>query len=380
MKTTVVAGQPSWLFASDKVEAAVTQTGGHLAPVRFRLGRRIVQPYAVAPWAEEKLGNEFPPILQALRGDFFCAPFGGNDTVYRGEKYPPHGEPANREWKFESLSREEDGTSIHLSLKTKIRRGQVDKTLRLRNGHTAIYSQHVLAGMRGKMSFGHHANLRFPDEPECGHISTSKIRFGQVAPILFEDPAKGGYSSLKTGATFSRLDKVPSVLTGTADVTRYPARRGFEDLLMFVHEDRPDFAWTAVAFPKQRYVWFALKDPRVLRSTVFWITNGGRHYAPWSGRHINVMGLEEVTSYFHYGLAESAQPNDVSRQGWATSMALSPAKPLAVNYIMGVAEIPEDFERVKSIKPGKDSITLVSTGNHRVQVPLDTEFLYSKPL
>ena len=69
------------------------------------------------------------------------------------------------------------------------------------------------------------------------------------------------------------------------------------------------FAWTAVAFSKQRFVWFALKNPRVLHSTILWFSNGGRHYGPWNGRHVTVMGLEEVTANFHYGLAESVQAN-----------------------------------------------------------------------
>ena len=89
---------------------------------------------------------------------------------------------------------------------------------------------------------------------------------------------------------------------------------------MVVHEATPDFAWTAVTFPAQRYVWFALKDPRVLRSTVLWHSNGGRHYPPWNGRHVNVLGMEDVTTYFHFGLAESARPNSISRRGFPTCL------------------------------------------------------------
>ena len=120
----VVLGQASWRLASDQVEAFVTETGGHLGPVIFdRHGRRL-QPYSVAPWAEEKPVAPLPPILQVLRGDFFCLPFGGNSTLFRGEKHPVHGETANRPWKFESLETRKDRTCLHLSLKTKIRPGR----------------------------------------------------------------------------------------------------------------------------------------------------------------------------------------------------------------------------------------------------------------
>ncbi len=376
MKTTVCAGQPSWRFASDKVEAAITRLGGHLGPVRFHLPHGTIEPFSVAPWAEEKLPAGTPPLLRALRGDFFCAPFGGNETPYRGEIHPPHGESAHSPWRFQSISQSDEATDLRLSLTTRTRPGRIDKLIRLRRGETALYCRHLLTGMKGAMGLGHHAMLKFPAQPGSGRLSTSPIRFAQVLPDPFEDPAKKGYSSLKPGAIFSRLDRVPGNDGTSADLSRYPARRGFEDLAMVIHEARPDFAWTAVAFPEQGYVWFSLKDPRVLRSTVLWISNGGRHYPPWNGRHVDVMGLEDVTSYFHRGLAESAKANSVNRHGFPTSVTFHETKPYAVSYIMAVAAIPGDFERVKAIIPGKGSVRLVSTGRRSVTVPLDLSFLY----
>ncbi len=77
---------------------------------------------------------------------------------------------------------------------------------------------------------------------------------------------------------------------------------------MLTADPKLPFAWSAVTFPKEGNVYFALRDPRVLRHTLLWISNGGRHYPPWNGRHTDVMGIEDATSYFHYGLAESARP------------------------------------------------------------------------
>lgn len=374
----LIHGEPSWSFSSDRVEAAVTQKGGHLAPVRFRLGsgeaERVVEPYSIAPWGDEV--PDLPPVLQALRGDFFCAPFGGNETPYKGERHPAHGESANAPWQFQALEAQEWATTLHLSLETTIREARIEKAITLRQGHTALYCRHRISGMKGKMSFGHHAMLRFPDEPESGRISTSRLYYGQVAPLPLEQPEAGGYSSLEPGALFSRLDRVPGKEGKKIDLSRYPARRGFEDLVMTVHWDRHDLAWTAVAFPAHGYVWFTLKDPRVLQSTVFWISNGGRHYAPWNGRHVNVMGIEDVTSWFHYGLAESAKPNDLRRNKLQTVREFDPEKPFDVNYIMGVAAIPPEFQRVRAIRPGKGGVTLVSSERHRVEIPLDLDFLY----
>lgn len=379
MKTSLIAGQPSWRFASDRVEAAITEMGGHLAPVRFRVGRKIIEPFSVAPWATEKLEKGTHPLLQALRGDFFCAPFGGNETPYRGEVHPPHGESANAKWRFTSLEEETRRTTLHLSLRTRIRRGHIRKSIQLRQGETVLYCRHELSGMDGLMNVGHHAMLKFPDVPESGHISTSPIQYAQVLPTQFEKPEQRGYSSLLPGAVFRHLDRVPSIFGGSVNVSRYPARRGFEDLLMVVHAARGKLAWTAVAFPEEGYVWFSLKDPSVLQNTVLWISNGGRHYAPWSGRHVNVMGLEDVTSYFHYGLAESAKKNPINRQGFATTLSLSSKRPLVVNYIMGVAPIPRDFQSVKTIRPDRGGIIITSPSGKSVRAKVDSEFLHSIP-
>ena len=57
-----------------------------------------------------------------------------------------------------------------------------------------------------------------------------------------------------------------------------------------------DFAWTAATL--DGYVWISLKDPRTLPSTLFWISNGGRHGEPWNGRHLRRLGLEEICGHF----------------------------------------------------------------------------------
>jgi hypothetical protein len=203
--------------------------------------------------------------------------------------------------------------------------------------------------------------------------------YGQVFPQAFELPENRGYSWLKQGAEFKSLEKVLTITGETADLTRYPARRGFEDLVMLVNDTELPFAWTAVTFPRERYVWFALKDPRILQETLFWISNGGRHYPPWNSRHVNVMGLEEVTSYFAIGLAESARKNPFSQKGFPTCLSLNPRKPLVVPYIMGIAGLPAGFDRVASIRAvaGKRAICLTSASGRHVETALEIDFLHA---
>jgi hypothetical protein len=136
------------MIRSNRTRAFLTRIGGHLGPIEFKLGAKTIAPMYVAPWAEEPDAKKMMPLLAALRGDFFCAPFGGNGTPWRGEKHPPHGETANSSWTCESLSRVGGRTRFQASLATKIRRGRVDKFVTLVDGHSVVYQRHVLSSSR----------------------------------------------------------------------------------------------------------------------------------------------------------------------------------------------------------------------------------------
>lgn len=369
----VIFGQPSWSVRSSTVEAFVTETGGHLAPVIFDRTRRRIQPYSVSPWCEEKVDTI--PILKVLRGDFFCLPFGGNANPFRGERHPVHGETANRKWRFEAQECKAGRATLHLSMKPTVRRGRVDKRITVLDGHNAVYCQHVVSGMSGPMNFGHHATLKFPEQPGSGVLTHSPIQFGMVNPTAPENPETFGYFILKPGAKFSQLRRVPTTTGEFADLSRYPARRGFEDIALLATKPVSPFAWVAVTFPAEGYVWFALKDPHVLRQTLLWHSNGGRHYSPWNSRHLNVLGIEDLTSYFAYGIAEAARPNLLTKMGLKTCLNLTPKKPLTVNYIMAVAIVPRGFNETKSIEPARNGVKLISSAGKSVTVPLCADFL-----
>jgi hypothetical protein len=373
-----VLGQPSWSFGSGRVRAMLTRRGGHLAPVTFTLpsGERV-QPFAVAPWAERKLPHGMPGLLRALRGDFFCCPFGGNALPWRGERHPPHGETANRNWSLVSLDTGKGRSTLHARLRTRVRKGQIDKFLTLIDSHTALYSAHIISGMHGPMSVGHHALLKFPPAA-AGRISTSRFEHGQVLPSAFESPEGGGYQSLRPGAVFRSLKRVPLQDGSHADLTVFPARPGYDDLVLVAAPTRLPFAWSAVTFSQPPYVWFALRDPRLLRSTLLWMSNGGRHYFPWNGEHSRVLGVEDVTANFHYGLAESARSNPLRRRGIATALSLDRGRPTTIRYIMGVAAVPSGFDRVADIRPADGGVELVASNGLRSRVRVDLGFLLGR--
>ncbi|MEI6562619.1 MAG: hypothetical protein WCO68_11160 [Verrucomicrobiota bacterium] len=352
-----------------KVSFDITPVGGHLSQVKFRIGRQTVEPFSTAPWCGETDAKKLIPLLRVLRGDFFCAPF-GDGPAWRGEAHPPHGEPANATWKVHPA---EPGRLV-ATLQTRVRPGTITKIIEGRVGETNLYQTHLLEGFQGGMCLGHHAMLDFTRNGP-GHISTSKLRLAQVLPAPFESPAKGGYCSLKQGAWFRRLDCVPMADNGKADLTRYPAREGFEDLVMLHHKDADDFAWAAVVFPKKNFVWFSLKNPAHLASTVLWHSNGGRHYAPWSGRHRGVLGVEDVTAYFHLGLAASLANNPWREKGIPTAITLGRRKSIRIPYIMGVAPLPEGFDSVSAIQRTATGIRLQAVSGAHIDHAVDTTFI-----
>jgi hypothetical protein len=375
-----IKSQPSWVIGNKSVRLAVTRRGGHMAPVTFyRDTRRPVRPYYVSPWQGEGLSID-EPVLRPLRGDFFCLPFGGNVRAYRGEQHVCHGETATGRWKLAGAGRGEGVTWIALKMKTKVRLGEVTKTLSLVRGQNVVYVRHVLEGFSGAMPLGHHATLAMPEQEGAVRVATSGIKFGMTCPVLFSDPAAGEYQSLAIGERFTRLTEVPLLWKDppAADLTAFPARRGFCDLLAVFNKPGKR-AWTTAVNSAERWMWFSLKDPAVLPATAMWISNHGRHGAPWNGRNV-CLGLEDVCGYFAEGLGASARANLLTNAGVPTTVRLSRRQPTAVNYIEGVVKVPRGFERVAAARFSPGRVSFESTTGKSVTAAVRHEFLSSGEL
>lgn len=82
-----------------------------------------------------------------------------------------------------------------------------------------------------------------------------------------------------------------------------------------------------------------------------------------------------MTSCFHFGLAESAGANPLSEAGIPTTVMLRANRPLAVNYIMGIAPLPRRFDRVKRIDFRGDHIRLTPFSGTVIEHPVDLSFI-----
>jgi len=217
-----------------------------------------------------------------------------------------------------------------------------------------------------------------PDQAGQGYLSFAPRAHAHTYIHPTERPEGKGYSLLKPDAAIEDLRRCPTITGETTDLTRYPARRGFEDIFMLGAAPELALGWTALAVPSRGYVWFSLKDPRVLASTLVWMSNGGRHFAPWNGRNVNCIGLEEITAFFHEGLAASASDNCMNSLGIPTFLSLTAERATTVNLIQGVARIEPGFtyvERIEALDEG--TVRLTSAEKKRVDVSVSLPFLAS---
>ena len=359
-----IHGATSFWVSSERVEFYLSEIGGHLAPVNFKLKHRWVSPFSLPPWEAHEISSQVSPVERILRGDFFCFPFGVNKGIPH-----VHGDAPNLKWKYIKSNVH----SIELQLSLKCVKGKITKIISLNPNHRALYQEHIIEGVQGYFNYGHHAILHFPEKGGPYHINVSPFLHGEVCPVPFSNPAIGEYSALKVGAKFKSLDKVALANGGFTSLHEYPARAGYEDLAM-VSSSKSRFAWTAATL--DGYVWFSLKNTETLPSTIFWFTNGGRHQQPWGGRHRNRVGLEEVNTYFDS--LSLSRKNPLHNRGIATTRYFSRARSTSIRLIQAVHQVPTNFGMVTDIAAGErpNEISVCNKEGRKITVPLDWSFLH----
>jgi hypothetical protein len=356
----------------------ITQAGAQMAPVYFNSSAgRQVQPYHITPWQCEDHPSLSGRSEGPLRGDFFCLPFGKVDS---GQGIPAHGRTASALW---SLGEHRSSKNVHelqIYLLNALKSASVVRQFYIIDGESIIYDRTTVAGLAGAFPFGHHAVLRMPLQESSLLLSTSELSFGMTYPHAFADPAKGEYQSLAIAARFDNLAAVPSVFKETPDANcnLFPARRGFTDLLQIgVRAEKNCPVWSAAVNTSEKYLWFSLRDPELLPSTILWIENGGRHQAPWNGRNCS-LGVEDVCSFFDQGSAVSAAENEFNVRGIKTVHEFAAEQTLSIPYLQGVALIPEGFGHVRSVSCTNSSVTLADADGREVTAKAHPYFVFGE--
>jgi len=315
--------------------AAVQSLGGMLGPVLFLLpdGRQVA-PLQVAPWFDEPDRGQHPAILRELRGEWPCIPFGSDAPrdlpagwSATGDSFDgaevAHGHSSNVDWVFTHVSPTVvemvcDYPETH-PIRRLTRRVAADP-----DAPALEITLEVEARRPCRLPIGLHPTLRLPLDGTA-RLEPPPFREGRVFPLEVE-PGRG---LLIPGETFTTLGAVPGH-RGPVSMTHLPLPQPTEELLQLCgvaghfglrHPEgwRVTLDWDATVFP----------------SLLLWVSNRGRDYAPWNGRHL-ALGVEPVCAAFDLGPAVSTAPNPIAAGGTTTAHAFDPDHPFTTRYRIGV--------------------------------------------
>ncbi|TGV82305.1 hypothetical protein EN792_030895, partial [Mesorhizobium sp. M00.F.Ca.ET.149.01.1.1] len=187
------------------------------------------------------------------------------------------------------------------------------------------------------------------------------------ADPLEPDTAHGRFM-LAYPSRSSDLAHFPAAGGDTLDLTDYRMEHRREDFLTLVEADHGGPGWTALARQAEDDLVLVLKNPAELPVTMLWFSNGGRDYAPWSGRHLGVLGIEDGRTAI--GHAASLGDNWLKREGVATAFALGDG--VSFRHVIGALPL-SGGEPPREITTADRRLRLA--GSAASEVPFDSDFL-----
>lgn len=341
---------------------------GMISELRVESGGRTVSMFHKAPWIGEQMPADSAPHLAGLAGDFFCAPFGDASA----DDAPPHGWPANSSWSTVAIERDGSATLARFRLDRPAMGARLDKELRLVDDHPFLYQRHVFTGGRGEaVSVANHAMLSLP---HGATLSFSPKRWWETpATGLEPDPARGR-GLLAYPAQAKDLHAFPRADGASADLAHYPIGQRHEDFAIGVEAPESTLGWTAVVRGKERDIFVSLRNARRLPLTMLWLSNGGRDYAPWSGRHVGVLGVEEGINRSLLGHSASQHPNPLDAAGVPAGLTLTPDTAVDVRHVTGSFAWEADDE-IADIRPAEGGLAITTAQGAVRTVPCDLSFL-----
>ncbi len=320
-------------------------------------GGREISPLHRAPWVDgsEILPKDAAPHMARLGGDFFCAPFAG-----REDGSALHGWPANAPWTVARL----EGFRLEARLDRLVQGATLTKTLNLQDDHPFVYQSHRFEGGTGRVPVANHANVSVKGG---ALIRTSPKHHWETPRDAQESDPTRGRSRLKYPARSIDPTAFPG-LVGPVDLTRYPWGPRHEDFVIGVEAAGSTLGWTAVTRPVQGDLFLSLRNPHSLPMTMLWHSNGGRDYAPWSGRHFGCLGVEEGAAAQMLGVSTEA---DLPAPGYLT---LADGQGVTVRHAIGAVAWPTG-EAIASVRVVDGGLEVTGEGGATRALPFDTAFL-----
>ena len=323
---------------------SVQSLGAMMAPLILLLpdGRQVA-PLHVAPWAGEAASQALPGILQRLRGDWPCAPFGFSVS---SEGFPPdwaasmgpaaddeevHGHCSNHHWSWSASDPDSLALSLDYPVGSPIER--VERIVRPDPKAPAVDLEFTIRVRRAcRLPIGLHPVFRLPLTPGAARLELGAFSVGRTYPGIVEP----GAQLFKPNRTFRDITAVPAITGGAIDASRLPFGADVEELLQieglsgsvalanFDEGYRARLSWRVEDFP----------------SLLLWISNRGRKFAPWNGRHF-ALGVEPICSPFGLGPATATADNPIAASGVPTAQSFQQGRSFTTRYRIE-AEPPRD--------------------------------------
>jgi hypothetical protein len=305
---------------------------------------RSIQPFAVAPWADDHSADHdaLPPLLKRLRGEWACVPYGMPDPPANLPEHwrPPlplqredksfHGHSSNAPWQLGGRT----GGSLELVLdypaSHPVRR--VTRRISGVQGRSALALELSIETRADTvLPVGLHPTFRLPAE-----VGSARLTF-DADPRLHTYPidAEDGVSRLQPDLRSQPLDRIPCKDGSLADLGRHPLPFATEELALVTgHGGGATLANTAEAYAV-RLSWDAAAFP----SCMLWMSNKGRAAYPWNSR-FQALAIEPVIAPFDLGTDIARDRNNpLNRAGIATARAFNANTPWTTRYMIEVSAI-----------------------------------------
>lgn len=329
-----------WAVSSPHSTFEVHAKGGMLSDVRLIVAGRVLSPFYVAPWIGSGLKAD-PPILENLRGEFPCVPFGADylassvtpewmpslartsaDHALDDSDFLLHGYCSMADWRL--VDRDELSIEIAIdypassAIRRLTRRITADAT-----GPNLSFALTIESRRAVSRPIGVHPNFALPDLAGSFVINPGAFEFG----IVHAAGPEPGVSRALPGAIFADIAAVPQADGTQASFARLPFPHATEEILELC-----GINGTVELIDEDKGVSYRLTwNPKDFNSLLLWMSNRGRPYAPWNSRNLCV-GVEPLTGAFDLGTRAALAPNPINRRGVATVVDLDPLTPRVIEY------------------------------------------------
>jgi hypothetical protein len=312
---------------------SVQRLGAMLGPLTFILeDGRQVSPLYLAPWSAHQVPPPLAPVLQGLRGEWPCVPFG----AYREPKgFPPewasvigadegerhlHGYGSNVAWRWNRVTAEEVELSCRYPEGHDIE--ELVRRIRPLPDRPAVDLELIVrARRRTHLPAGLHFTFARPR-------TIAKLRPGRYSEAwTMPGPPYERIQAFATDRRFEDLSRVPARAGGYVNASLFPPAVPAEDNIQLNQTDghfqldlegddcRISLEWERKHFP----------------SVMLWISNRGLEQPPWNAQHV-ALGIEPVCSPFGLGLAAARAENPIRRSGVPTTIEFDPAVAFHTRY------------------------------------------------